>query len=162
MVPEHVPFEQTHGASQEVLDAPGPTPVGNDHLPPHIRAQMQERMDRIAERVHPWSPAVRRRMAWYALGFALFVPILVRLVSGMHWGNLVYGIPIGAFLGAFLGQRRSHGSEAGFAMLAAGLLCLVIPGRLQFGMSAIFVGAVFYVVGRLIGLHHEMRAWDGQ
>ena len=151
----------------QVRKAPARAPVqgdkpGIEHLPDEVQEEVRARREAQEVRLDPWSDEVKARMKRYALACGLCFPILVKLCSGTPLGHLPIEVLVGAAYGAFIAFRRSGKTEAGAALCFCGLLCQAIAGTLAVTFMMIFTFMIYSCIGAVLGLHHEMRAWDGQ
>lgn len=141
--------------------APSDKP-GVEHLPDELQEDFRARREAQAERMDPWRDQVKARMKRYAIACGLCFPVLMNLMTVTPLAFLPLEIVMGALYGAFIAFRRSGQRESGLALILTGITCQLIPGTLGLTFMTIFTVILYAGIGAVLGLHHEMRACDGQ
>jgi len=180
---KRMPWMDGVPAPTEVVDATPPTPQGAEHdplspprwgaervhptegmrhLPQDVQERMLEQKRQNLERLDPWGPVVQKRARICALVWALLCPLMLILVAGAPALSLILAIPLGGLMGYWTGMRRSSPTEHFLATAGVCMFCQAVPGTLALNFMLVF-GFLFYgIVGAIGGVHHSLRASDGQ
>jgi hypothetical protein len=126
-------------------------------MPPAMRDEAVQREQELAARFDLWSPRNVRRLRHYVAGSLIGLPLLNWFFMPIGFGYLWIQLPVAALFGVVMALFSPRGAAAGFLLLGAGLLTLLLAGyRIGFCAGTMFLFAAYFAIGLALGVSEDL------